>query len=66
MAHPPRSRAIVTSDIDRVTDRTDELVAAVNIPILAEHVPAAPTVNRDRTRSGWSRAARDPVQRTRA
>ena len=27
-------------------DRTDELVAAVSIPILAEHVPAAPTVNR--------------------
>ena len=35
--------AIVTSDIDRVTDRTDELVAAVSIPILAEHVPAALT-----------------------
>ena len=35
--------AIVTSDIDRVTDRTDELVAAVSIPILAEHVPTALT-----------------------
>ena len=35
--------AIVTSDIDRVTDRTEELVAAVSIPILAEHVPAAMT-----------------------
>ena len=35
--------AIVTSDIDRVTDRTEELVAAVSIPILAEHVPAALT-----------------------
>jgi sugar/nucleoside kinase (ribokinase family) len=35
--------AIVTSDIDRVTDRTDELVAAVSIPILAEHGPTALT-----------------------
>jgi hypothetical protein len=35
--------AIVTSDIDRVTDRTEDLVAAVSIPILAEHVPAALT-----------------------
>jgi sugar/nucleoside kinase (ribokinase family) len=35
--------AVVTSDIDRVTDRTDELVAAVSIPILAEHVPSALT-----------------------
>jgi sugar/nucleoside kinase (ribokinase family) len=35
--------AIVTSDIDRVTDRTEELVAAVSIPILAEHVPTALT-----------------------
>jgi sulfofructose kinase len=31
--------AIVTSDIDRVTDHTAELVAAVGIPIFAEHVP---------------------------
>jgi sulfofructose kinase len=29
----------VTSDIDRLTDRTEELVAAVSIPIFAEHVP---------------------------
>jgi len=35
--------ATVTSDIDRVTDRTEELVAAVSIPILAEHVPTALT-----------------------
>jgi sugar/nucleoside kinase (ribokinase family) len=41
------SGAIVTSDIDRVTDRTDELVAAVSIPILAEHVPAALTGESD-------------------
>jgi sugar/nucleoside kinase (ribokinase family) len=35
--------ATVTSDIDRVTDRTEELVAAVSIPIMAEHVPTALT-----------------------
>ena len=35
--------ATVTSDINRVTDRTEELVAAVSIPILAEHVPTALT-----------------------
>jgi sulfofructose kinase len=29
----------VTSDIDRVNDLTDELVAAVTVPIFAEHVP---------------------------
>ncbi len=33
--------ATVTSDIDRVTDRTGALVDAVTIPILAEHVPPA-------------------------
>jgi sugar/nucleoside kinase (ribokinase family) len=37
----------VTSDIDRVTDRTEELVAAVTIPIFAEHVPAALTGEED-------------------
>jgi sugar/nucleoside kinase (ribokinase family) len=41
------SGAIVTSDIDRVTDRTDELVGAVSIPILAEHVPPALTGEKD-------------------
>jgi sulfofructose kinase len=30
----------VTSDIDRLTDRTQELIDAVSIPIFAEHVPA--------------------------
>jgi sugar/nucleoside kinase (ribokinase family) len=30
----------VTSDIDRLTDRTSELITAVTIPIFAEHVPA--------------------------
>jgi sulfofructose kinase len=31
--------SIVTSDIDRLTPRTEELVAAVTMPIFAEHVP---------------------------
>lgn len=29
----------VTSDLDRMTERTEELVAAVTIPIFAEHLP---------------------------
>jgi sugar/nucleoside kinase (ribokinase family) len=33
----------VTSDIDRLTERTEELVSAVTIPIFAEHVPLALT-----------------------
>lgn len=33
----------VTSDIDRITDLTPELVAAVTIPIFAEHVPSGLT-----------------------
>ncbi len=37
----------VTSDIDRLTDRTPELVAAVTIPIFAEHVPSALTGRAD-------------------
>jgi sugar/nucleoside kinase (ribokinase family) len=37
----------VTSDIDRMTDRTPELVAAVTVPIFAEHVPAALTGRRE-------------------
>ncbi len=37
------ARLPVTSDIDRVTDLTDELIAAVTIPIFAEHVPPAVT-----------------------
>jgi sulfofructose kinase len=45
------SGAIVTSDIDRVTDRTDELVGAVSIPILAEHVPPALTGEADMERA---------------
>ena len=37
----------VTSDIERVTERTEELVAAVTIPIFAEHVIEALTGERD-------------------
>jgi sulfofructose kinase len=37
----------VTSDIDRVTDRTEELVSTVTIPIFAEHVPPALTGESD-------------------
>ena len=37
----------VTSDIDRLTDRTEELVAAVTIPIFAEHVPLTLTGTKD-------------------
>jgi sugar/nucleoside kinase (ribokinase family) len=37
----------VTSDIERVTPRTAELVAAVTIPIFAEQVPEALTGERD-------------------
>ncbi len=43
--------AVVTSDIDRVTDRTEELVAAVSIPIFAEHVPGAITGESDMERA---------------
>ena len=37
----------VTSDLDRITDRTPELVAAVSIPIFAEHVLPAITGEAD-------------------
>jgi sugar/nucleoside kinase (ribokinase family) len=37
----------VTSDIDRITDRTEELVEAVTIPMFAEHVPVALTGEAD-------------------
>jgi sulfofructose kinase len=42
-----KAGAIVTSDIDRVTERTEELIDAVSIPIMAEHVPAALTGESD-------------------
>src|SRR5205085_2101167 len=38
-----RTGTAVTSDIDRVHERTMELVRAVTFPIFAEHVPAALT-----------------------
>ena len=41
----------VTSDIDRVTHHTHELVAAVTIPIFAEHVPQAITGEPDLVRA---------------
>jgi sulfofructose kinase len=40
-----------TSDLDRVTDRTGELVAAVSIPIFAEHVLPAITGEADPERA---------------
>lgn len=42
---------IVTSDIDRMTDRTEELVATVTVPIFAEHVPPALTGEADPERA---------------
>jgi len=42
---------IVTSDLDRLTPRTEELVAAVTIPIFAEHVPPALTGEGDQERA---------------
>lgn len=41
----------VTSDIDRITDRTIDLIAAVSIPIFAEHVPTAITGKSDMRRA---------------
>ena len=47
-AHAGRAcGAAITSDIDRITDRTEELVSAVTIPIFAEHVPKALTGEAD-------------------
>jgi sugar/nucleoside kinase (ribokinase family) len=41
----------VTSDIDRLTDLTGELIAAVTIPMFAEHVPPALTGEADLERA---------------
>jgi len=41
----------VTSDIDAITDRTRELLAAVSVPIFAEHVPLALTGEADPERA---------------
>lgn len=40
-----------TSDLDRVTDRTEALVAAVAIPIFAEHMPPVLTGEADQERA---------------
>ena len=42
---------LVTCDLDRVTDRTPELVAHVTRPVLAEHVPEALTGEHDPERA---------------
>jgi len=42
---------IVTSDLDRVTEHTTDLVASVSIPIFAEHVPPTLTGERDPERA---------------
>jgi sugar/nucleoside kinase (ribokinase family) len=41
----------ITSDIDQVTDRTRELIAAVTVPIFAEHVPQTLTGESDPERA---------------
>lgn len=41
----------VTSDIDRINDLTEQLVSAVTIPILAEHVPEHLTGEKDPERA---------------
>lgn len=46
-----RAGVPVTSDIDRVTTRTDALIAAVTIPIFSEHVPSALTGEADPERA---------------
>ena len=43
--------AAVTSDIDRLTDRVEELIAAVTYPIFAEHVPLQLTGESDMERA---------------
>ena len=53
--------AVVTSDVDRLTDLTEELIAAVTIPIFAEQVPVALTGESDPERALRKlRRARDP------
>lgn len=41
----------VTSDLDRITDRTEALVDAVTVPIFAEHLPPALTGHDDQERA---------------
>ena len=52
MAQVARDAGVpVTSDIDRVTDRTPALIAAVSIPIFAQHVLPAVTGEDDMARA---------------
>ena len=41
----------VTTDVDRVTERTPELIAAASFPVMAEHVPHALTGESDAQRA---------------
>ena len=50
-ASPASAGIPVTSDIDRMTDRTEALVAAVTVPIFAEHIPHALTGEADHERA---------------
>lgn len=51
-AHLARAAGVfVTSDLDRVNDRTPELVRAVSVPVFASHVPEALTGERDLERA---------------
>jgi sugar/nucleoside kinase (ribokinase family) len=52
---------MVTSDIDRVTGRTADLIASVTVPILDEHVPEALTGRTDPVEA--LRALRQPHHR---
>jgi sugar/nucleoside kinase (ribokinase family) len=45
------ARIPVTGDIDHVTDRTPALIAAIGVPIFAEHVPQALTGESDPERA---------------
>jgi sulfofructose kinase len=46
-----KAGVIVTSDLDRMTERTPELVRSVSVPIFAEHLPPLLTGERDPERS---------------
>ena len=57
-----RSHGVTTtSDIDRLTERTKELIAAVTIPIFAQHVPTHETGTNDHERA--LRSLRQPHHR---
>lgn len=46
-----RAGITVTSDLDRMTERTPELVGSVSVPIFAEHLPPLLTGERDPERA---------------